>query len=116
MATIETNSIAEARTVPPSQAYPAPASSRGLHFAGLLSMLAGLGLWELFSRVVVANPLFLAAPSQIFGAIYRLAVGGQLGPHIAISAAEFAIGYAIASLLGIVIGFVMASSELGKRI
>src|SRR2546428_3365085 len=54
--------------------------------------------------------------TTLFRSIYRLAVGGQLGPHIAISAAEFAIGYAIASLLGIMIGFVMASSELGKKI
>ncbi len=89
---------------------------RGPHLAGLLSIVAGLALWEFFSRVVVANALFLAAPTQIFGAIYRLAIGGQLGPHIAISAAEFAIGYVIASLLGIVTGFVMASSEVGKRI
>jgi ABC-type nitrate/sulfonate/bicarbonate transport system permease component len=35
-------------------------------FAGLLSILAGLALWELVSRMVVANALFLAAPTQIF--------------------------------------------------
>jgi NitT/TauT family transport system permease protein len=117
MATIEshpTDEIAAART---GAAHAGgPVRLRGLHFAGLLSILAGLALWEFFSRVVVANALFLAAPTQIFGAIYRLAVSGQLGPHIAISAAEFAIGYAIASLLGIVLGFAMASSEVGKKI
>jgi NitT/TauT family transport system permease protein len=117
MATIESNSsdeIGAARAATSSAG--AYFRLRGLHFAGLLSILAGLALWEFFSRVVVANALFLAAPTQIFGAIYRLAAAGQLGPHIAISAAEFAIGYAIASLLGIVIGFIMASSELGKKI
>ena len=30
----------------------------------------GLLLWELVSRVLIANPLFLAAPSQIVYAIY----------------------------------------------
>jgi NitT/TauT family transport system permease protein len=118
MATIESNSsddIGAARAGAPAspEAY---SRLRGVHFAGLLSILAGLALWEFFSRVVVANALFLAAPTQIFGAIYRLAVSGQLAPHIAISAAEFAIGYAIASVLGIVTGFVMASSELGKKV
>src|SRR5215469_5694070 len=117
MATIESN--------PSDKIDPARAASpyagtyfrlKGLHLAGPLSVLGGLALWEFFSRVVVANALFLAAPTQIFGAIYRLAIGGQLGPHIAISAAEFAIGYALASLLGIAIGFVMASSELAKKI
>ena len=64
----------------------------------MLSILAGLALWEFLSRVVVANALFLAAPTQIFAAIYKLAATGELWPHIAISAAEFAIGYVIASL------------------
>ena len=115
MATIETSSLGEtgAAPRPRTQAHP---RLRGLHFAGLLSILSGLALWEFLSRVVVANALFLAAPTQIFAAIYNLAISGQLWPHIAISAAEFAIGYVIASLLGIVIGFAMASSELGKKI
>jgi hypothetical protein len=60
-------------------------------YAGLLSVLAGLALWELLSRLVVANSLFLAAPSQIFAAIYDLAVSGELWPHIRISAVEFAL-------------------------
>src|SRR5215467_11814751 len=115
MATIETSSVGETGAVPRPQTR-ARARLRGLHFAGALSIIAGLALWEFLSRVVVANALFLAAPTQIFAAIYNLAVTGQLWPHIAISAAEFAIGYVIASLLGIVIGFAMASSELGKKI
>ena len=89
---------------------------RGAQFAGLLSILAGLALWEFLSRVVVANALFLAAPSQIFAAIYGLAVSGELWPHIGISAAEFALGYAIASLLGIATGLAMAQSEVAKNV
>jgi NitT/TauT family transport system permease protein len=115
MATIETSSPAEAGAVPRPQAS-SPALARGFYFAGTISILSGLVLWEFLSRVVVANALFLAAPTQIFAAIYNLAAGGQLWPHVAVSAAEFAIGYVIASLLGIAVGFVMASSDLGKRI
>jgi NitT/TauT family transport system permease protein len=115
MATIETSSLGETGAAPRPQTQ-AHQRLQGLHFAGLLSIATGLALWEFLSRVVVANALFLAAPTQIFAAIYNLAISGQLWPHIAISAAEFVIGYVIASLLGIVIGFVMASSELGKKI
>jgi NitT/TauT family transport system permease protein len=117
MATLETSSPAEIGAAPPRRTdSPVPAHPHGLHFAGLISIVAGLALWEFLSRVVIANALFLAAPTQIFAAIYGLAIGGQLWPHIGISAAEFAIGYVIASLLGIVVGLVMASSELGKKI
>ena len=72
-----------------------------IYFAGILSVLGGLLLWELVSRFFVANALFLAAPSQIFIAIAALAKSGELWQHISISAIEFALGYAIASVLGL---------------
>ena len=60
------------------------------YFAGLLSVLGGLLLWELVSRFLVANTLFLAAPSQIFTAIVALARSGELWRHMSVSAIEFA--------------------------
>jgi NitT/TauT family transport system permease protein len=85
------------------------------YLAGFLSVLGGLLFWELVSRLLVANALFLAAPSQIVYAIYQLTLTGEMGRHIAISAAEFAIGYVIASLIGIAFGFGMASSVRFKQ-
>ena len=78
-------------------------------------MLGGLLFWELVSRLLVANALFLAAPSQIVYAIYPLTLTGEMGRHIAISAVEFAIGYVIASVIGIAFGFGMASSARFKQ-
>jgi NitT/TauT family transport system permease protein len=80
-----------------------------------VSVLGGLLLWEFVSRVLVANPLFLAAPSQIMAAIYNLSLTGEMERHIAVSAAEFALGYVIASVIGIAIGFGMASSVRFKQ-
>src|SRR5882672_5522874 len=92
------------------------AALRRTPLAGFISVVTGLLLWELLSRVVVANPLFLAAPSQIFSAILSLAESGELGRHVGISALEFAIGYVIASFIGIGLGFAMASSETAKQV
>jgi NitT/TauT family transport system permease protein len=83
--------------------------------AGFLSVVIGLLIWEIVSRFVIANALFLAAPSEIAFAIYNLAVTGQLGHHVAISAVEFALGYVIASVLGIALGLAMASSDTIKQ-
>jgi NitT/TauT family transport system permease protein len=116
MATIETSSPANVGAAVRAPESFAAARKRGRQFAGVISILAGLALWEFLSRVVVANALFLAAPTQIFAAIYNLAVSGQLWPHISISGAEFGLGYVIGSLIGIVVGFAMASSELAKKI
>jgi len=88
---------------------------RRRYMAGALSVIGGLLLWEIISRFAVNNALFLAAPSQIAVAIYNLAVTGQLWHHVAISAAEFALGYVIASVLGIALGLAMASSVTMKQ-
>ena len=83
--------------------------------AGTLSVVGGLLFWEVVSRFLVANALFLASPSQILYAIYQLTLTGEMGRHVAISALEFAIGYVIASILGIAFGFGMASSVRFKQ-
>ena len=85
------------------------------YLAGTLSVVGGLLLWEVVSRLLIANPLFLAAPSQILMAIYALTVTGEMGRHIAVSSAEFALGYVIASVIGIGFGFGMASNARFKQ-
>jgi NitT/TauT family transport system permease protein len=89
--------------------------ARRNYLAGTLSVVGGLLLWEAVSRVLVANALFLAAPTQIVEAIYTLTLSGQMQQHIAISAVEFAIGYVIASVIGIILGFGMANSPAVKQ-
>jgi NitT/TauT family transport system permease protein len=88
---------------------------RRRYLAGTLSVAGGLLLWELASRFLVANALFLAGPSQIAVAIFHLAVTGQLWHDVGISAAEFALGYVSASVLGIALGLAMASSATMKQ-
>src|SRR5262249_19404421 len=80
--------------------------------AGTISVVAGLLMWEFVSRVIVANALFLAAPTQIGAAIVALARTGELWHHLGIRSAEFALGYAIASVLGVVAGLAMANSAI----
>ncbi len=82
---------------------------------GVLSILGGLTIWELISRVLVNNALFLAAPTQIIAAIVNLTETGELWHHLSISAIEFALGYAIASVMGIALGVGMAGSVTIKQ-
>jgi NitT/TauT family transport system permease protein len=82
---------------------------------GTISIVGGLAAWELFSRVVINNALFLAAPTQIIAAIVNLADTGELEHHMAISGLEFIVGYAIACVLGIALGVAMAGSVMVKQ-
>jgi NitT/TauT family transport system permease protein len=88
---------------------------RHFNIAGVLSVVGGLLFWELVSRFLVANPLFLASPSQIVMAIYALTLTGEMERHIAISSVEFALGYVIAAVIGIGFGFGMANSVRFKQ-
>ena len=73
-----------------------------IYFAGMLSVVGGLLLWELVSRFIVANPLFLAAPTQISRPSFTWRGPASSGTTSRISGVEFALGYVIASVLGIV--------------
>jgi NitT/TauT family transport system permease protein len=104
-----------ARPAEPGAGLRLLAALRRHYLASTLSVVGGLLLWEVISRFVIANALFLAAPSQIAVAIYNLGRSGQLWHHIAVSGAEFAIGYMIACVLGIALGLAMASSATFKQ-
>jgi NitT/TauT family transport system permease protein len=84
-------------------------------FSAVLSIVGGLLLWELAARLIVRNPLFLAAPSEIAVQIAQLWQSGELQRNMAVSGVEYFIGLALAIVLGIAIGFVLATSETGRR-
>jgi NitT/TauT family transport system permease protein len=105
-----------AKPAPPKAAFEMLLETLRRHYlAGFVSVAGGLALWEFISRYLVANSLFLAAPSQIAVAIYNLARTGQLGHHVGVSAAEFAVGYVIACAIGIALGLAMAASATMKQ-
>jgi NitT/TauT family transport system permease protein len=103
------------RTIETSSSRLPPNPFRSKYAVATLSVIGGLVLWELISRFLIANALFLAAPSQIAVAIYQLGMSGELWRHITISAVEFVLGYVIASVLGIGLGIAMASSVKAKQ-
>lgn len=81
----------------------------------LISVFTGLALWEFAARVIVGSKLFLAAPTQVLVAFGALWNSGQLWIHFKTSALEFIIGYGIACVLGVAIGFLMATFRPCKQ-
>jgi len=81
----------------------------------LLSVTSGLFVWQMISDYIIANPLFLASPLQVVKALFRLIDTGELWKHIYTSGIEFFAGYAIAAVIGICIGLLIATSEFAKH-
>jgi NitT/TauT family transport system permease protein len=79
------------------------------------SVFAGLALWEIAARTLVDSKLFLAAPSQVIAALGPLWQSGELSTHITVSSIEFVAGYFSACILGVVIGFLMATFRPCKQ-
>jgi NitT/TauT family transport system permease protein len=78
---------------------------------GVLSIVAAGALWEIAGRTFLSNPLFFAPLSAVLAKMVTLWQAGTLQTDIITSAQEFLIGFVLASIAGIAIGVVMASSK-----
>ena len=80
---------------------------------GLLSLgIVGL-VWEIAGRSG-RWPLILAPISDIWAKFLQLAATGELTRHVLVSLNEFFVGFAIAAVLGILLGIAIASSDAVK--
>lgn len=75
------------------------------------SFLVFFLVWELSARYLVANPLFLAPPSEVASRAVELWHTGELQYNMWVSFQEFAIGFALAAVVGILGGVALAQSN-----
>jgi NitT/TauT family transport system permease protein len=80
---------------------------------GLFSLLVVGLVWEIAGRSG-QWPLILAPISEIWIKFVQLAATGELQRHILVSLNEFFVGFALAAVLGILLGIAIASSEAVK--
>ena len=115
----ERSSNGSASSVPPgnvarlvaSMPEPPEASTRRSRRRAIASIIIGMLLWEFVGRFVVTSPILFAPLSKVLVAGWSLFLSGDLVRHVAVSALEFAIGFGLATVLGIALGFAMATSR-----
>jgi NitT/TauT family transport system permease protein len=74
---------------------------------GAISVVAGLAIWEVLARALLENELLIPPPTSVARTLWSLAVTGQLNRHFAATATEFACGFAVACIVGVVLGYLM---------
>jgi NitT/TauT family transport system permease protein len=79
---------------------------------GVLSVLSAGVLWEVASRTFLNKPPFFSPLSAVLMRMGSLWQTGELPRDILTSFEEFLIGFVLASLAGIAIGVLMASSKI----
>jgi ABC-type nitrate/sulfonate/bicarbonate transport system permease component len=91
----------------------APQASR---YAGLLSLLLTIGLWQFLSSLALVNPVFLPSPLSIARATAQLALSGVLWKHLTYSILRIGAGWLLGTVAGTAIGFVIGLSTLVRGI
>lgn len=82
---------------------------------GLISIIAGLALWEVAVRLFKPDPLTVVAPTTIAETLVDLFRTGSIWPDLTVSMQGFAIGYALAAVVAIPLGLTIGASQLVYR-
>jgi NitT/TauT family transport system permease protein len=76
--------------------------------AKFVSPLLLLVFWEIAVRAGWLDERLIAPPSVVFVELWRLTVSGELGAALAVSLERVVCGFAIASVVGVALGALMA--------
>ena len=74
---------------------------------GCISILVGLAVWEILTRVFLENELLIPPPSSVLRTIWKLASTGALNEHFGTTFLEFAYGFSVACVVGVILGYLM---------
>ena len=75
------------------------------------TLLAFLLMWEAVGRSGFVDPLFISSPSRVALAGYALMRDREFWNDVAVSASEFAIGYAAAAAIAVPLGLAVGLSK-----
>ena len=90
-----------------------PRSRRGFYerheavILGGTAVLVALGIWQAFWSAGKISPLFMSGPSAIVRQFHELWVRGTLVSDLAYSGRNFAVGFALALVAGVVLGIIV---------
>lgn len=74
------------------------------------------GVWETFSNTGIWRRDFLPAPSDILGSLVDSFTSGAIWPHLAYSGQNFIVGYLLAAIAGVILGFFLGIYRLGAKL
>jgi NitT/TauT family transport system permease protein len=74
---------------------------------GILSIVVGLLVWEILTRLFLENELLIPPPTSVARSLWKLTLSGQLNRHLSATLFEFICGFSTACVVGIVLGYLM---------
>ncbi len=74
---------------------------------GFISVVGGLLIWEILTRLLLENELLIPPPSSVVRSLWNLTVSGKLTPHLVATLLEFTYGFTTACVIGVIVGYLM---------
>jgi NitT/TauT family transport system permease protein len=82
---------------------------------GAVTFLYVIVLWELAARYIVRDERILAPFAKVVVALGHLFRTGEIWKHLSVSGYEFAVGFALAAVVGIATGFLMGTVRSARE-
>jgi ABC-type nitrate/sulfonate/bicarbonate transport system permease component len=81
----------------------------------VLSIICGFVLWEVVARWVITNRLIIVPFSTVMVTMWDLAHSGELWKNVSASLMEFVLGFSLATVAGIFLGFLTGTSTRARE-
>lgn len=81
----------------------------------LLSVIGGFAIWEILARTVLTNRLVIVPFSTVLDTLWALARTGELWKNVYVSLTEFVLGFLLAAVIGIFLGFLTGTSTRARE-
>jgi NitT/TauT family transport system permease protein len=82
---------------------------------GLSGILAFFGVWEVFA-VLLNKPILVSTVTAVASDLWHWIITGQIFPQLKTTVIELAAGYGLGAVVGLLLGMVMALSNIARRI
>jgi ABC-type nitrate/sulfonate/bicarbonate transport system permease component len=79
------------------------------------SVIGGFLLWEILARTVLTNRLIIVPFSTVLSTIWALAGTGELWKNVYASLTEFLLGFSLAAVAGVFLGFLTGTSVRARE-
>ncbi len=94
---------------------------RGFYFAhrsrirAFLSVIGGFALWQIVASTVLTNRMVIVPFSAVIKTMWALAQTGELWGNLYVSLMEFLVGFCLAAVIGIFLGFLTGTSTRARE-
>lgn len=79
------------------------------------SVVGGFILWEIVSRSVLTNRMIIVPFSTVMITLWDLGRSGELWKHVYASLTEFVLGFVLATIAGVFLGFLTGTSRRARE-